>query len=69
MQGEEFKSREQYTIFRRRNKVRLIDVAEYIGCSISLLSKWERELVNISDDKVNLYNKFIKTFSFNESIV
>lgn len=62
MQEVDFKSREQYTIFRRRNKVRLIDVAEYIGCSVSLLSKWERELVNISDEKVDLYNKFIETF-------
>lgn len=69
MQGEEFKSREQYTIFRRRNKVRLMDVAGYIGCSISLLSKWERELINISDEKASLYNEFIETFKVKESIV
>lgn len=54
---------EQYTMFRRRNKVKLKDVANYIGCSISLLSRWEREEFNMSKDKVILYQKFIKEFN------
>jgi len=54
--------REPYQLWRKRNRVRLIDVAKYCGCSVSAISQWENNLINISDELVENYNKFIKEF-------
>lgn len=54
--------RERYTAIRRRNKIRLKDIADYVGCSIALLSKYENGLI-ISHDKVIKYKQFIEEHS------
>lgn len=56
------REREQYQIWRKRNRVRLIDVAQYCGCAISTLSQWENGLTNISDELLVEYNEYIRQF-------
>lgn len=58
----ELKDREFYPIWRRRNRVRLVDVAKYCNCSISLISQWENDLIEINDETVKKYDKFIQEF-------
>lgn len=48
-----------YIIKRRKRKIRLRQIAEYIGCSPSLLSKYENDLVEMAGDKVRKYKDFI----------
>ncbi|MCY6372760.1 helix-turn-helix domain-containing protein [Clostridium ganghwense] len=54
--------RESYTLWRRKNKVTLSEISEYVGCTASLLSQWERGLCEISEEKIRKYNEFIKAF-------
>lgn len=58
----DIKEREKYTLWRRRNRVRLIDVAHYCGVSVPLLSMWENGKENISPKTLEKYNEFIKEF-------
>ena len=53
---------EEYTLWRRRNRVRLVDVAEFAKCSYSLLSLWENGKANISDEKLQKYDEYIQLF-------
>lgn len=55
----EVNQREFYSIWRKRNKVKLEEVANYIGCSLSLISKWELGHCNMSKKKLDKYNQFI----------
>lgn len=59
MQIHNIKEREQYTIWRRRNRVRICDVAKYCQCSISYISMWENGIININDEILSKYNHFI----------
>lgn len=61
----ELTEQEQLLLWRKRNKVPLKIVAEYIGCSQSLISRWECGLLNMADEKVSLYRKFIKKYENN----
>ncbi len=54
--------REQYQIWRKRNRVRLIDISQYCGCSESLLSRWENGKTNIDDYILSNYNEYIRQF-------
>jgi DNA-binding transcriptional regulator YiaG len=58
----ELTEREEYTIWRKRNKVKLVDVANYLGISESAISRWERYERHFKDNKQELYNKFIEQF-------
>lgn len=58
----EVNQREFYVIWRRRNKVTLKQVADYIGCSDALICKWERGKCEISDYKLKRYNQFIEIY-------
>ena len=57
--------REQYTFFRRKHKIKLLDVAKYIGCSIPLLSLWERNLANMDIKKIKMYKLFVENYRIN----
>lgn len=57
---QDIKELEKYTLWRKRNKVTLSKVAHYCGCSISLLSLWERGQKNISESILCLYNEYIR---------
>ena len=51
--------RDTYLIKRRNAGIRLKHIAEYIGCHISLLSKYERSSANMVQEKVMLYRQYI----------
>lgn len=53
-------SRDYCMLLRRKNNIKLQTVADFINCSVSILSRWERGEGNISDEKVILYLNFIK---------
>ncbi len=59
---DELKEHEQYQIWRKRNRVRLIDVAKYCGCCASTISQWETGVSNISNELLASYNEYIKQF-------
>lgn len=59
---QNLKEREHYQIWRKRNRVRLIDVSIYCECSESLISRWENGKVNIDDSVLKKYNDFITHF-------
>lgn len=48
-----------YFNLRRNKKIRLRQVAEYLNCSISLLSRYEREDINMDSLKIKGYKEFI----------
>ncbi len=54
--------REQYQIWRKRNRIRLVDIAKYCGCCVSTISQWENGQINISIELLAGYNKFIEQF-------
>lgn len=56
------KEREKYIIWRKRHRVRLIDIARYCGCSIASISRWENGLVIMSDEIVSKYNDYINKY-------
>lgn len=62
MKIEDIKEREEYTLWRRRNRVRLVDIAEYCGVSIPLISMWENGKVGISQETLKKYDEYIAEF-------
>ncbi|BDH63311.1 hypothetical protein MTP04_34410 [Lysinibacillus sp. PLM2] len=52
-----------YVIKRRKQKIRLVNIAEYIGCSPSLLSKYENDLTEMTENKVSKYKAYIDSNS------
>ncbi|MGE6488930.1 helix-turn-helix domain-containing protein [Paenisporosarcina sp. NPDC076898] len=48
-------------VMRKRKRIKLKDIAEYIGCSISLLSRYENMSVCMDSDKVIKYERYIKS--------
>lgn len=59
---QNLKDREQYQIWRKRHRVRLIDVAKYCGCCASTISQWENNQTNMSDELIDYYDEFIEKF-------
>lgn len=55
-----------YYLMRRTKKIKLKQIADYIGCSIAHLSKFENNLVNMSDDKVRKYQEYIENYNEKE---
>lgn len=54
--------REQWMLKRKQKRIRLIQIAKYIGCSISLLSRWECNTCEISKNKLDKYKQFIEIY-------
>jgi hypothetical protein len=54
--------REQWMLKRKQKRIRLIQIAKYIGCSISLLSRWECNTCEISKYKLDKYKQFIEIY-------
>lgn len=55
-------TKELYIYKRRGLKIKLREVAKYIGCSISLISRYENNDINISDTKEYLYKEYIDKY-------
>ncbi len=54
----------QYCAMTRRVKnLKLKQIAGYINCSISMISQWERNIKNLSDDKIKLYLEFLEDYN------
>lgn len=51
-----------YIIERRKKKIRLRQLAEYIGCSPSLLSRYETGDCEMDKEKVKKYKEFIESY-------
>ncbi|ADL07755.1 helix-turn-helix domain-containing protein [Thermosediminibacter oceani] len=51
--------REILMLERRRKNIKLREIAKAIGCSISLLSRWERGECHIAPEKLRRYREFL----------
>lgn len=51
-----------YKFWRIRNKVKLKRIADYIGCSTSLLSLYENDKANMEHFKKQKYDNFIREY-------
>lgn len=59
---QSLKEHEKYKIWRKRNKLRLKDVANYCGCSVGALSLFENGELNLSEELLGYYDEFIEGF-------
>lgn len=51
--------KDEYLLKRRKKKIRLRQLAEYIGCSKSLISQYENDECEMDFTKVKKYRDFI----------
>jgi transcriptional regulator with XRE-family HTH domain len=51
-----------YYFQRRKKKILLKQIANHLKCSISLLSRYEREGIDICPNKENGYRQFIDSY-------
>ncbi|AWC44308.1 helix-turn-helix transcriptional regulator [Bacillus cereus group sp. BfR-BA-01119] len=54
--------KDMYIIERRKKKIRLRQLAEYIGCSPSLLSRYETGDCEMDKEKVKKYKEYINSY-------
>lgn len=57
--------REYYVLQRKRNHLKLKQVAKYVGCSASMICQHETGVNNLSDMKYKRYKEFINTGGLN----
>jgi transcriptional regulator with XRE-family HTH domain len=55
--------REEYLIKRRRKKISMQQIAKQIGCSQSLISRYETGDCGMSDSKLQRYREYIDQFN------
>ena len=58
----EMTERELKTFWRRKHNITLQEVADYIGCHFTLVSKFERNDANMNLKNIQKYNQFIQEF-------
>jgi transcriptional regulator with XRE-family HTH domain len=51
--------KQEYFLRRRDKKIRMVKLAASIGCSQSLISKYETGVATMSDCKIQKYRKYI----------
>lgn len=57
-----FKNRIDYFFWRKTHHITLKQVAKFIKCSQSLICKFEQDKICMSDEKLSLYNEYIKMY-------
>ena len=57
-----YQDKVKYFLMRRQKKIRLKEIAEYIGCSVSLLSIYENNQIDMDSDKERKYIEFIQNY-------
>ncbi len=62
MEVSKMSIKEHYILKRRKKKIRLRQIAEYIGCSQSLISRYETGDCEMEKLKVEKYKDFIDNF-------
>lgn len=55
--------KEGYKILRKRKKITLKQIAEFIGLSDSTICRWENNLREMTKEQVASYNYFIENYS------
>lgn len=50
-------------ILRRSKKIKLREIADYLHCSVSLISRWENGKRHMNDERVKKYEEFIKNYN------
>lgn len=58
----ELEEREQFVVWRKRNKITLENVANYLGCSISTLSRYETGKRQLCENLLLRYKQFKNNF-------
>ena len=53
---------EKYQIWRKRNRIRLTDIAKYCKCTASAISQYENNIIDLSPEKEEKYNEFINLY-------
>ena len=53
------KLREEYFLKRRQKKITMQEIAEYIGCSQSLISRYETGDCGMKKEKLEMYREYI----------
>lgn len=66
MKMNELEEREQFVVWRKRNKITLEKVSQYIGCSISTLSRYETGKKKLYDDLLEKYREFKNKYEVQE---
>lgn len=51
-----------YFIMRKRKRLKLSQVADYVDCSVSLLSRYENLQVSMDKKKIKKYREFIEQY-------
>lgn len=51
---------EKCQIWRKRNRIRLTDIAKYCKCTASAISQFENGILDLSDEKKDKYEEYIK---------
>lgn len=55
----EIDKREYYAILRKKKKITLKEIADYVGCSTAHISRWERYINNMDTLKEQKYYEYI----------
>lgn len=50
----------RWKLLRVKKGIRIKQIAEYIGCSLSYIARYEKGVVNMIPKKVKMYKKYIK---------
>ncbi|MBL5805352.1 helix-turn-helix domain-containing protein [Heyndrickxia sporothermodurans] len=53
--------KDEYFLKRRKLKISMQKIASYIGCSQSLISRYETGDCGMSDKKIEMYREYIDT--------
>ncbi|QNG61986.1 helix-turn-helix transcriptional regulator [Bacillus sp. PAMC26568] len=51
--------KEEYLLKRRTKKIRMKELAKYIGCSQSLISRYETNICGMSKEHIQRYREYI----------
>jgi len=51
--------KDEYFLRRRQKKITHMELAKYLGCSQSLISRYETGDCKMSQDKINRYRSYI----------
>lgn len=54
--------KEGYKILRKRKKITLKQIADYVGLSDSTICRWENNLREMTEKQVASYNYFIESY-------
>ncbi|MBL5769270.1 helix-turn-helix transcriptional regulator [Bacillus sporothermodurans] len=54
--------KDEYFLKRRKLKISMQKIASYIGCSQSLISRYETGDCGMSDKKIEMYREYIDTY-------